>query len=50
MPWRDTGFERRERARNLATRHLMVLERLAGAEADDRLERLVTQPAPTPNR
>ncbi|WP_204285970.1 hypothetical protein [Microbispora amethystogenes] len=44
-PWRDTGFERGERARNLAGWHLMVLDRLADAEADDRLERLATHPA-----
>ncbi len=44
-PWRDTGFEHRERARNLAGWHLMVLDRLADAEADDRLERLATHPA-----
>ncbi|WP_433352000.1 hypothetical protein ACQP25_03250 [Microtetraspora malaysiensis] len=45
VSWRDTGFERSERARNLATWHLLVLERLTDAEADDRLERLVTHPA-----
>ncbi|MEV7969274.1 hypothetical protein AB0O34_25290 [Sphaerisporangium sp. NPDC088356] len=44
-PWRDMGFERGERARNLAGWHLMVLDRLADAEADDRLERLATHPA-----
>ncbi|WP_220504333.1 hypothetical protein [Microbispora sp. H13382] len=47
VPWRDTGFEHGERARNLAGWHLMVLDRLADAEADDRLERLVTHPALT---
>ncbi|MEU8178930.1 hypothetical protein AB0C14_39210 [Microbispora hainanensis] len=46
-PWRDTGLEHGERARNLAGWHLMVLDRLADAEADDRLERLVTHPALT---
>jgi hypothetical protein len=36
----DNGFRQRERARNLAEWHGLLLERLAGSEAEDRLDRL----------
>ncbi len=41
----DTGYRRRERASNLAEWHGLLLERLAGSEAEDHLDRLVSHPA-----
>jgi hypothetical protein len=38
-------YVREERARNLAEWHQALLERLAGSDAEDRLERLVRHPA-----
>jgi hypothetical protein len=38
----DNGFRQRERARNLAGWHGLLLERLAGSEAEDRLGRLAS--------
>ena len=41
----DTRYVREQRARNLAEWHEALLERLAGSDAEDRLERLVRHPA-----
>ncbi len=41
----DTGYRRREQASNLAEWHGLLLERLAGSEAEDHLDRLVSHPA-----
>lgn len=41
----DTGYRCRERASNLAQWHGLLLERLAGSEAEDDLDRLVSHPA-----
>ena len=41
----DTGYRRRERASNLAEWHGLLLERLAGSDAADHLDRLVSHPA-----
>ena len=41
----DNGYRRRERARNLAEWHGLLLERLAGSEAEDRLGRLASHEA-----
>ena len=51
-PSRDFGYDsvtsgRRDRTGQLADWHEMLLERLAGSEADDRLDRLVQHPALT---
>jgi hypothetical protein len=46
-PWvfPDEGYARRNRTDNLAEWHGLLLERLAGSEAEDRLDRLVRHPA-----
>ena len=36
----DSGYRRSERTRDLAEWHSLLLERLAGSEAEDRLDRL----------
>jgi hypothetical protein len=41
----DSGYRRGERARNLAEWHGLLLERLAGSEAEDRLGRLASHRA-----
>jgi hypothetical protein len=41
----DNGFARRERTGDLAEWHEMLLERLAGSDAEDQLDRLVSHPA-----
>jgi hypothetical protein len=41
----DTSYRCRERASNLAEWHGQLLERLAGSEAEDQLDRLVSHPA-----
>lgn len=41
----DNGYRQRERARNLAEWHGLLLERLAGSEAEDRLGRLASHRA-----
>jgi hypothetical protein len=41
----DTGYRCRERASNLAQWHGLLLERLAGSDAEDHLDRLVSHPA-----
>jgi len=41
----DSDFVRKDRTRDLAEWHAMLLERLAGSEAEDRLDRLVGHPA-----
>jgi hypothetical protein len=41
----DTGYRRGERATNLAEWHGLLLQRLAGSEAEDLLDRLVSHPA-----
>ena len=41
----DSGYRRRDRTRDLAEWHLLLLERLAGSEAEDRLDRLAGHPA-----
>jgi hypothetical protein len=41
----DAGYRRRERASNLSEWHGLLLERLAGSEAEDDLDRLVSHPA-----
>lgn len=41
----DNGYRRRERARNLAEWHGLLLERLAGSDAEDRLGRLASHRA-----
>ena len=41
----DNGYRPRERARNLAEWHGLLLERLAGSEAEDRLGRLASHRA-----
>jgi hypothetical protein len=38
----DNGFRQRERAANLAEWHELLLHRLAGSEAEDRLDRLAS--------
>ncbi|MGH7754586.1 MAG: hypothetical protein ACREN5_17405, partial [Gemmatimonadales bacterium] len=45
QPWRRTCRERKERAANLAEWHLLLIDRLMGSEAEDRLDRLVSHPA-----
>lgn len=40
QPWRPTGREREERTANLAEWHRLLLDRLTGSEAEDRLDRL----------
>jgi len=40
-----SGYHRSERARNLAEWHSLLLEHLAGSQAEDRLDRLVSHPA-----
>lgn len=46
-PWMfpDADYARRHRADKLAEWHVMLLERLAGSEAEDRLDRLACHPA-----
>ena len=41
----DPHYRRRDRTRDLAEWHSLLLERLAGSEAEDRLDRLATHPA-----
>lgn len=41
----DNGYQRRERARKLAEWHGLLLERLAGSDAEDRLDRLASHRA-----
>lgn len=41
----DSGFVRKDRTRDLAEWHALLLEQLAGSEAEDRLDRLVGHPA-----
>jgi hypothetical protein len=41
----DPGYRRSERTRDLAEWHSLLLERLAGSEAEDRLDRLARHPA-----
>jgi hypothetical protein len=41
----DMGYSRRERTSNLAEWHGLLLERLAGSEAEDHLDRLVSHPS-----
>lgn len=41
----DNGYRRRERARRLAEWHGLLLERLAGSDAEDRLDRLASHRA-----
>jgi hypothetical protein len=41
----DMGYSRRERTSNLAEWHGLLLERLAGSEAEDHLDRLISHPA-----
>ncbi len=47
QPWdyRDLGYVRSRRTSDLATWHEMLLERLSGSEAEDRLDRLAWHPA-----
>lgn len=45
QPRWPTGRERDERAANLAEWHLLLLDRLTGSEAEDRLDKLVRHPA-----
>jgi hypothetical protein len=46
-PWvfPDADYTRRHRADRLAEWHALLLDRLAGSEAEDRLDRLVCHPA-----
>lgn len=46
-PWEfpDAGYVRRSRTGDLAEWHGLLLERLAGSEAEDRLDRLASHPA-----
>ena len=41
----DPDYRRRDRTRDLAEWHFLLLERLAGSEAEDRLDRLAGHPA-----
>ena len=41
----DSGYRRSDRTRDLAEWHSLLLERLAGSEAEDRLDRLAGHPA-----
>ena len=41
----DSDYRRSDRTRDLAEWHSMLLERLAGSEAEDRLDRLAGHPA-----
>ncbi len=41
----DSDYRRTDRTRDLAEWHLLLLERLAGSEAEDRLDRLAGHPA-----
>ncbi len=41
----DPDYRRRDRTRDLTEWHSLLLERLAGSEAEDRLDRLATHPA-----
>jgi hypothetical protein len=43
--WRSTGRDRDQRAANLAEWHVLLLERLIGSEAEDRLDQLARHPA-----
>jgi len=44
-PWKRAGSNRDERTAALAEWHLLLLERLFGSEAEDRLDRLTQHPA-----
>jgi hypothetical protein len=43
--WQPTGYERDRRTADLAEWHGLLLERLIGSEAEDRLDRLARHPA-----
>ncbi|GAA4572326.1 hypothetical protein GCM10023176_35030 [Micromonospora coerulea] len=43
--WQPANPDRTRRAENLAAWHLMLIDRLMGSDAEDRLDRLASHPA-----